>query len=160
MSLYQELKRRNVFRVAVAYLLAAWVLLQAIDFMLDAIAAPNWILQVFIIAAAAGFLVVLVFSWVYEVTPEGIKREKDIDRSRSVTVQTGRKLDRVIITFLALAVVVLLVDRFVSLEPGVDSGADRVAATEEVAGPEPGQALARSGEKVSSAESAPESAEQ
>ncbi len=113
MGLFQELKRRNVFRVAVAYALAAWVLLQAIDFVLDAISAPNWILQVFILAAAAGFLVVLVFSWVFEMTPEGMKRESEIDRSRSITPQTGRKLDRVIIVFLALAVVLLLADRFI-----------------------------------------------
>ena len=113
MSLFDELKRRNVFRVGVAYLLAAWVLLQVIDFVLDAISAPNWILQVFILAAAAGFLVVLVFSWVFEFTPEGIRREKDIDRTQSITPQTGRKLDRVIIVFLAVAVVLLLADRFV-----------------------------------------------
>ena len=90
MSFFGELKRRNVFRVGIAYALAAWVLLQAIDFVLDAISAPNWILQVFILAAVAGFLVVLVFSWVFEVTPEGLKREKDIDRTQSITPQTGR----------------------------------------------------------------------
>ena len=114
MSFFGELKRRNVFRVGVAYLLAAWVLLQAVDFVLDAIAAPNWILQVFILAAAVGLPVVLVFSWVFEMTPEGVKREKDIDRSRSITSTTGRKLDRVIIGFLAAAVVLLLADRFMS----------------------------------------------
>ena len=112
MNLFGELKRRNVFRVGIAYLLAAWVLLQVIDFVLDAISAPNWILQVFLLTAAVGFIAVLVFSWVFEMTPEGIKRESQIDRSQSITPQTGRKLDRVIIGFLALAVVVLLTDRF------------------------------------------------
>ncbi len=121
MSFIGELKRRNVFRVAAAYLLAAWVLLQAIDFVLDAISAPNWILQVFIMAAVAGFVIVLVFSWVFEMTPEGIKREKDIDRTQSITPQTGRKLDRVIIAFLAVAVVMLLADRFISTEKEMGS---------------------------------------
>jgi len=115
MSLFSELKRRNVFRVGAAYVLAAWVLLQAVDFVLDAISAPNWILQVFILAAAVGLPVVLIFAWVFEMTPEGIKREVEIDRSQSITPDTGRKLDRVIIIFLALAVVLLLVDRFTGL---------------------------------------------
>jgi TolB-like protein len=117
MGLLAELKRRNVFRVAVAYLLAAWVLLQAIDFVLDAIAAPNWILQVFIIAAVAGFLMVLGFSWVFEVTPEGIKRESDIDRTQSIAPQTGRKLDVVIIAVMAVAIILLVADRFLGSRP-------------------------------------------
>ena len=133
MSFIGELKRRNVFRVAAAYLLAAWVLLQAIDFVLDAISAPNWILQVFIMAAVAGFVVVLVFSWVFEMTPEGIKREKDIDRTESITPQTGRKLDRVIIAFLAVAVVMLLADRFYWTESATDSRAERAPTSSESA---------------------------
>jgi len=132
MTLFQELKRRNVFRVGVAYALAAWVLLQAADFVLQVIDAPGWILQVFVLAAAIGLPVVLIFAWVFEMTPEGIKRESQIDRSRSITPQTGRKLDRVIIVFLALAVVALLADRFILSEPGVhEPGAgatDRVSA--------------------------------
>ena len=112
MTFFGELKRRNVFRVGIAYLLAAWVLLQVVDFVLDAISAPNWIVQVFILAAAVGLPIVLVFSWVFEMTPEGVKRESEIDRSQSISPHTGRKLDRVIIVFLAVAVVLLLTDRF------------------------------------------------
>jgi TolB-like protein len=74
-------------------------------------------LQVFVLAAAVGLPVFLIFSWVFEMTPEGIKRESEIDRNASITPQTGRKLDRVIIVFLALAVVVLLADRFFQPEP-------------------------------------------
>ncbi len=117
MTFFQELKRRNVFRVGLAYALAAWVLLQIADFVLEVIDAPSWILQVFVLAAAIGLPVVLIFSWVFEMTPEGIKRESQVDRSRSITPQTGRKLDRVIIVFLALAVVALLVERFLSPQP-------------------------------------------
>jgi TolB-like protein len=116
MSFFGELKRRNVFRVGVAYLLAAWVLLQIVDFVLDAISAPNWVVQVFILAAAVGLPVVLIFSWVFEMTPEGVKREREIDRSQSITPNTGRKLDRVIILFLVAAVALLLADRFIGAE--------------------------------------------
>ena len=114
MTFFQELRRRNVFRVGVAYVLAAWVLLQGVDFVLDLIEAPGWILRVFALAAAVGLPVVLIFSWVFEMTPEGLKRESHIDRSRSITPVTGRKLDRVIIVFLTLAVAVLLTDRLVN----------------------------------------------
>ncbi|RPH95369.1 MAG: hypothetical protein EHM68_12765 [Lysobacterales bacterium] len=114
MTFFQELRRRNVFRVGIAYVLAAWVLLQGVDFVLDLIEAPGWILRVFALAAAVGLPVVLIFSWVFEMTPEGLKRESQIDRSRSITPVTGRKLDRVIIVFLALAVAVLLTDRLVN----------------------------------------------
>jgi len=121
MSFIKELKRRNVFRMAIAYVVVAWVTLQAVDFVLDVIDAPGWILQVFVLAAAVGLPIVLIFSWIFEMTPEGIKRESAIDRSQSITPQTGRKLDRLIIGALAFAVVLLLVDRFVNL-PGEETG--------------------------------------
>jgi TolB-like protein/Tfp pilus assembly protein PilF len=114
MNLFNELKRRNVFRMGIAYVVVAWVLLQAIDFVLDVIAAPDWVLQVFLLAAVAGLPIVLIFSWVFEITPEGIKRESQVDRSHSITRHTGHKLDRTIITFLALAVILLLGERFIS----------------------------------------------
>ncbi|MFQ6004862.1 MAG: hypothetical protein ACE5OQ_05095 [Woeseia sp.] len=116
MTFVKELKRRNVFRVGVAYVLAAWVLLQIVDFFLEVITAPEWILQVFVLAAAIGLPTVLVFAWVFELTPEGLKRESEVDRSRSITPQTGRRLDRVIIVLLALTVAALLTDRFLNPE--------------------------------------------
>jgi adenylate cyclase len=120
MSFFQELKRRNVVRMGIAYGVVAWVLLQFIDFALDVIDAPGWILQVFVLVAAIGLPIVLIFSWVFELTPDGLKRESEIDRSRSITPQTGRKIDRIIITALALAVVLLLVERFISM-PGKEA---------------------------------------
>lgn len=114
MSFFQELKRRNVVRMGIAYGVVAWVLLQFIDFALEVIDAPGWILQVFVLTAAIGLPIVLIFSWVFELTPEGLKRESEIDRTQSITPETGRKIDRIIIGALALAVVVLLADRFVS----------------------------------------------
>jgi adenylate cyclase len=142
MSFFRELKRRNVFRVGLAYLLAAWVLLQIVDFVLEVITAPDWTLQVFVLAAAVGLPVVLAFSWVFEMTSEGVKRESEIDRSQSITPTTGRKLDRVIIFFLAAAVITLLADRFLlqkEMGPDTFSASDDptslVAVDENVSGP-------------------------
>lgn len=117
MSLFNELKRRNVFRMGIAYVVVAWVLLQVIDFTLDIISAPNWVMQVFFLAGVVGLPIVLIVAWVFEMTPEGIRLESEIDRSQSVTQNTGHKLDRTIIVFLALAVVLLLAERFMAGEP-------------------------------------------
>ena len=111
MTFFAELKRRNVFRIGVAYVLFGWVLLQGADFALDLIGAPNWVIQSLSVVVAAGLPVALIIAWAFEVTPEGLKREKDVDRSHSITTKTGRKLDRVIIGVLALAVVYLLFDK-------------------------------------------------
>jgi TolB-like protein len=112
MWLLDELKRRNVFRVAIAYVLLGWAVLQGADFLLDLAAAPEWVIRVFAIAGLVGFPFALFFAWAYELTPEGIKREKNVDRSTSITRQTGRKLNRLIIAFLVVAVGLLLLDRF------------------------------------------------
>lgn len=114
MSLFDELKRRNVFRVGVAYAIASWVLLQVADLVLEAIEAPSWVLQALMLIVGLGFIVALVIAWAYELTPEGIKKESEVDRSQSITGDTGRKLDRIIISFLAAAVVILLADRFIN----------------------------------------------
>ena len=88
MSFISELKRRNVFRVGIAYVLISWVLLQGADFAFDLIDAPNWVIQALFLLVALGLPGVLVFAWVFEMTPEGIKRERKIDRSQSMTPQT------------------------------------------------------------------------
>jgi len=127
MSFFEELKRRNVFRMGIAYVVVAWVLLQAVDFALDIISAPNWVMQVFFIAAVVGMPVVLIISWIFELTPEGIKRESEIDRSLSVTQSTGRKMDRTIIIFLVIAVGLLLADRFMPRESSAPSSTTTLA---------------------------------
>ena len=105
MSFLKELKRRNVFRVAIAYIITAWLLLQAVDLVLENVNAPDWVMQVFMLALAIGFPLAVFFAWAFEMTPDGVKRESEIDRSQSITPQTGHKLDRSIIVVLALALI-------------------------------------------------------
>ena len=118
-SFLSELKRRNVIRSAILYLGAVWALAQGISQLGPSCGAPEWATRWFLVAAAIGFPFAVVLSWFYEFTPEGLMRESEIDRAKSSTYQTGRKLDFAIIGVLTLAVVLLLTDRFV-LRHGVN----------------------------------------
>jgi TolB-like protein len=113
MSLIAELKRRNVFRVGVAYVICAWVIAQVADLVLDNIEAPDWVMQAIMLILAIGLPLVLIFAWAFELTPEGIKREKEVDPSESITHLTGRKLDFAIIGLLAIALIFVVVDNYV-----------------------------------------------
>ena len=84
MSLFGELKRRNVFRAGIAYVVVAWLVLQVVDVILNNIDAPAWVFFVTLMLLGAGFIIVLVFSWVFEMTSEGVKRESEVDRSQSI----------------------------------------------------------------------------
>ena len=117
MSLFNELKRRNVFRVGIAYAVVAWLVMQFADVVLNNITAPGWVFQAIMLLLAIGFPIVLVFAWAFEMTPEGLKKEKDIDRSQSIAPRTGRKLDRTIIVFMALALAYFVFDKFTSEMP-------------------------------------------
>jgi TolB-like protein/Tfp pilus assembly protein PilF len=99
---FAELKRRNVYKVAVAYVVVGWLLIQAASIFFPAFDAPPWVMRVFIIVIIFGFPVALIFSWAFEITPEGIKLESEIDSNKSVTQHTGRKIVAVTI---ALAIV-------------------------------------------------------
>ena len=116
MSFFNELKRRNVFRVGIAYVIVAWLVLQVSDVVLNNIAAPDWVFKTIMLVLAIGLPVVLVFAWAFELTPEGLKLEKDIDRNASISPQTGRRLDRIIIGVLTLALAYFAFDKF-ALEP-------------------------------------------
>ena len=119
MTLFAELKRRNVFRVAIAYLIASWVLIQIIDVISPVFEIPEWVPKLIIIILVVGLVPALVFAWAFEMTPEGIKKESEVDRSGSIVHQTGRKLNFVITGFLVVAVALLLVER--QLRPVVTS---------------------------------------
>ena len=120
-QLFQELKRRNVFRVAIAYIAIAWLILQVADIVLENIGTPAWVMQTLMFLLAIGFPIAVLFAWAYEMTPEGIKREKDVDRSKSITQQTGHKLNRTIIVVLLVAVGFLLFDKFMLRGAGPDA---------------------------------------
>ena len=108
---FDELKRRNVIRVAVAYVIASWLVLQVADIVLQGIEAPAWVMKVFMLVLALGLPFVLMFSWAYELTPEGIKKEQDVDRSQSITPETGRKLNLITIGMVVAAVALVGIDR-------------------------------------------------
>ena len=101
-AFFAELKRRNVYKVAVAYAVVAWLLIQAASIFFPAFDAPPWVMKIFIIVIIFGFPVALILSWAFEITPEGIKLESEIEPNKSVTRRTGRKIVAVTI---ALAVV-------------------------------------------------------
>ena len=104
MSFFSELQRRNVVRVGVAYTVVAWVVAQVAEFAFESFGAPDWAIRSLVVLLLIGLVPVLIFAWVYEMTPEGLRREKDVDRSTSITPQTGRRIDRVIIATLTVAV--------------------------------------------------------
>jgi len=108
MSVFTELKQRNVFRVGIAYLVTSWLLLQFADIVLENIAAPNWVMQVFMLALLLGFPLTLFIAWAYELTTKGIKRTGDVDMGESITHVTGRKIDFIIIAVLAVVIVFLV----------------------------------------------------
>jgi len=116
-SLFSELNRRNVFRVAVAYAVAAWLVLQIADLLLDNIEAPPWVIQSLFVVVGVGFVFALIFSWVYELTPQGLVRESEVAAGHSITAHTAKKLNYVTIALLLLAVGYLLLDRFVLESP-------------------------------------------
>ena len=95
------------------YLIASWLLLQVTDVLASLLPVPEWAGSLVVMLLLLGFFPVLVFSWVYEMTPEGLKKEKDIDRSQSVAPQTGRKINVLIIVLLVLAIAAVAVDRLI-----------------------------------------------
>ncbi len=108
MQLLAELRRRNVIRIAGLYLVGAWLLVQVAETVLPVFGVPDWVLRALIILLALGFVPALVFSWVFELTPDGLRRESELDRSRSSVDHTARKLDiAVIVLLLAVGAMVL-----------------------------------------------------
>ena len=113
MSFFAELKRRNVFKVAVAYAIVAWLLLQVSDSLVPALHLPEWFNSGVAFVLIIGFPIAMIFAWAFEMTPEGIKKEKDVDRSQSITKVTSQKLNNMIIGVLVLALAYFAIDKFV-----------------------------------------------
>jgi len=102
-NFFAELKRRNVYKVAVAYALVAWLLIQAASILFPTFDAPPWVMKVFVAVLVLGFPIALVFSWAFEITPEGIKREEDVPPNESITHHTGRKIVGITIVVAVIA---------------------------------------------------------
>src|SRR5210317_1319138 len=117
MSFFNELKRRNVFKVAAAYIIVAWLLLQVSDTLVPALHLPEWFHSGVAFVLIIGFPIAMIFAWAFEMTPEGIKKEKDVDRSQSITGVTSQKLNNLIIGVLVLALAYFAIDKFI-LTPG------------------------------------------
>jgi len=130
MSFIAELKRRNVFRVGIAYAVTSWLLMQAADLVFPRIGLSDSAVTLVIALLAIGFFPALIFAWAFELTPEGIKKEKDVDRTQSITHVTGRKLDYTIIGILVVALGYFAYDKFVLTEKGSEpfSSAESAAA--------------------------------
>ena len=142
MSVIAELKRRNVFRVAALYLVAAWVLLQVGDLLFGLLGLPAWSNKLLFAGLVLGFVPALIFSWVYELTPEGLKREHEIERNASITAATARKLDLIVVGLLVIAIVVVAVERFIPRTAPIPAATD--AASGASSAEAPVQAAAKS----------------
>ena len=131
MSFLVELKRRNVLRVAAAYLIAAWLLIQVAETLFPLYGLSDSAIRLVVTLLVIGFAIALVVSWAFELTPEGLMRDKDVDRSQSIAPQTGKKLDRIIMVVLVLALGYFALDKFV-LDPERDAEKIQVATEEAV----------------------------
>jgi len=131
-GLFAELRRRNVFRAGAFYVAAVWAFGQGLSQFSPALGLPDWATRWFLVAAAIGFPFWIAFAWFYEFTPEGLKRESEIDPVDSIAAHTGKKLDRWIIAIMAVAIVLLLTDRFV-LHHGVNADADVAVSEKSIA---------------------------
>jgi TolB-like protein len=113
MSFFSELKRRNVVRMGVLYIVVSWLTLQISDVIFDPLGVPPWVFRLLMALLALGFPFALIFSWIFELTPEGLKRERDIDRNQSIVNQTGRRMNTVVVVLLVLAIGGLVANRLI-----------------------------------------------
>src|SRR5210317_891061 len=111
MSLFTELKRRNVIRVAIAYIAGAWLLTEVSGTLFPVFGIPDWGVRFVVIVLALGFLPALIISWAYELTPKGLKREKDVLSDASITHITAKRLDGITISLIVVALIFIVADR-------------------------------------------------
>jgi TolB-like protein len=116
-----EMKRRNVFRVGVAYTVVAWVIAQALDLAADNFAAPDWVMKVSLAMLVAGLPVALILAWAFELTPEGVKKTEEVPVTESITPRTGRQINYVITTALVLALAFIAWDKLGQNDTAADS---------------------------------------
>ncbi len=137
MNLLAELRRRNVIRMAGLYLVGAWLIVQVAATLLPVFEAPGWMMKTLVALLAIGFIPALVVSWVFELTSDGLKRDSEVTNTESVAPQTARRMDRMIIVVLLLALGYFALDKFV-LAPGRGAAAAVAAlAPNQTWAPEP-----------------------
>src|SRR5437764_1502997 len=128
-NFFAELKRRNVYKVAIAYAVVAWLLMQVASQIFPFFEIPNWAVRLVVLLLIIGFPVAMILAWAFELTPEGIKRAEDVDLSESVRRKTGRKLDFFIIAVLLLVIAILLFQRLhPNVSPAVSSSPEKSIA--------------------------------
>ena len=130
-SFFQELKRRNVFRVAIGYIVLAWLMAQVAELLLDTFGAPDWVMKTLLAFLGLALPIVIYLAWAFELTPEGVRRESEVNRAKSITEHTGRKLDRTIIVLLLLALAWFAWDRYALREAAV-----QIAETSQIQAPQ------------------------
>ena len=134
MSFLAELRRRNVIRMAGLYLVGAWLITQVAATLLPVFEAPAWVMKVVVAVLAIGFVVALVVAWVFELTPDGLKRDGDVDPAASIAPQTGKRMDRMIVAGLFAVIALMAVERLWFARPQVTSGPS-IAATPDAPAP-------------------------
>jgi adenylate cyclase len=112
LSFFHELKRRNVFKVGAAYIVVSWLVAQVLQLVFESFGTPDWVMKTVLVLMAVGLVFALFFAWAFELTPEGLKRERDVDRSQSITAETGKKLNYTIFVVMLLAIGYFAYDNF------------------------------------------------
>ena len=129
LGMLEELRRRNVIRVGVAYLALAWFVIEVTDVAVPALNLPESLNSIVFYIGLVGLPFALLFAWAFELTPEGIKPEREVDRDTSVTASTGRKIDFIIIGLLLATILFLVLDNYI-----LDQSADIQTTTDAAAG--------------------------
>ncbi|HEY5992102.1 MAG TPA: hypothetical protein VIU10_05960 [Candidatus Udaeobacter sp.] len=128
-NFFGELKRRNVYKVAIAYAVVAWLLMQVVSQIFPFFEIPNWAVRLVVLLLVIGFPVAVILAWAFELTPEGIKRTEDVDLSPTLTRKTSRKLDFLIIAVLLLVIAILVFQRLrLNVSPAAPSSLDKSVA--------------------------------
>lgn len=146
MSLFQELKRRNVFKVAIAYIVVSWLVAQVLQLVFESFGTPDWVMKTVLVLMAMGLLFALFFAWAFELTPDGLKRETDVDRSQSIAPQTGKKLNYTIFFVMLLAIGYFAWENYALKQAPANAPAQTAAQT--AAEPLAGEALSEPDKSV------------
>jgi len=150
LQIIDELKRRNVFKVGLAYVIVAWLVAQVLQLVFESFGTPAWAIKTVLVLLATGLPFALFFAWAFEMTPEGLKREQDVDRSQSIAPQTGSKLNSMITVVMALALAYFAYDKFVV---SADRDAAMVEAVTQSVTEENAAEVVTTGDAASAAES-------